>query len=95
MKIFLYVIVVLAYLGAGISTAMFAREGLLTSGTELSFVLLIIFNISCARYLYKKANNNKTEWALFGLIGNLTAIVCFWLFKDVLINWKRGKRNFS
>lgn len=95
MKIFLYVIVLLAYLGAGISIAMFARKGLLTIETELSFAALIIFNSSCAIYLYKKAENNKTEWALFGLIGNLTAIICYWLFKDVLINWKRGKRYFS
>ncbi|RII24984.1 MAG: hypothetical protein CXR30_19375 [Geobacter sp.] len=95
MKIFLYIIVVLSYLGAGISTVMFARNGLLTTQTELSFAALIVFNSCCARYLYKKADKNKTEWALFGLIGNLTAIICYWLFKDVLINWRRGKRNFS
>lgn len=95
MKIFLYIIVVLAYLGAGISTAMFARKGLLTTQTELSFAALIIFNLCCTRCLYKKTDKNKTEWALFGLISNLTAIICYWLFKDVLINWKRGKRNFS
>ncbi len=95
MKIFLYTVVVLAYLGAGISTAMFARKGLLTIETELSFVALIIFNSCCARYLYKKADKSKIEWALFGLVGNLTAIICYWLFKDVLINWRRGKHNFS
>lgn len=95
MKTFLISVVTLAYMGGIISTAFFAMDGYLHIEMIISNIALIIFNIICSRYLYKKAHENKVEWALLGSIGNITAILCFWCFKDALNNWKRGKRNFS
>lgn len=78
MRTFLVVVVILSYLGFVISTVMFAVNGQLKLNTEVSLFALITFNLCCSRYLYKKAKQNKTEWALFGSIGNLTALICFW-----------------
>jgi cell division protein FtsW (lipid II flippase) len=96
MKKILIIVVTLAYGGFLISTAKFATLGdKLHSDVVISSFALIVVNLFCAWYLHKKAKKSKTEWALFGSVGNVTAVICFWLFKDVLINWRRGKRNFS
>ncbi len=88
--------IILGYTGFFISTAHFAmRENELHLDIITSSVALIVVNLLCSAWLYKKANKNNLEWALFGFIGNLTALLSFWLFKDVIDNWKRGKRNFS
>jgi hypothetical protein len=79
MKKILVVIVVLAYAGFFSSTANFAiRDGKFDYKVIISSVFLLTVNCLCARHLYKKAEKNKAEWALFGLIGNLTALLCFW-----------------
>jgi Na+/phosphate symporter len=95
MKTVLLFIVILAYMGGIISTAKFFVAGQLHFGMIISLITLISFNIFCARYLYKKANTSKSEWALFGSIGNITALLIFWFFNNLLTNWSRGKRNFS
>jgi len=77
MSTFLVVVVILLYLGFVISTVMFAMDGQLKLNTEVSLFALITFNLCCSRHLYKKAEKNKVEWALFGSIGNLTALICF------------------
>ncbi len=96
MKKFLIAMVILGYTGFFISIAQFAMR---KNGLQLDEIMysmaLIAINLLCSAWLYKKVNKNKVEWALFGVIGNLTALITFWLFKDVLDNWKRGKRNFS
>lgn len=66
---------------------MIAMDGKLHFDVIILSIALIIVNSLCARYLYKKADKNKVEWALFGLIGNLTALLCFW-------NAKRRTRKF-
>jgi len=79
MKKVLIVIVVLAYAGFFASIANFAiRNGKFDYKVIFSSVFLLTLNCLCARHLYKKAEKNKAEWALFGLIGNLTALLCFW-----------------
>jgi len=78
MRTFLVVVVILSYLSFVISSVMFAMDGQLKLNTEVSLFALIIFNLYCSRYLYKKAEKNKVDWALFGSIGNLTALLCFW-----------------
>lgn len=79
MKKFLVVIVLLAYAGFFTSAANFAiRDGKFDYEVIISTIFLLTINCLCARHLYKKAEKNKAEWALFGLIGNLTALLCFW-----------------
>jgi cell division protein FtsW (lipid II flippase) len=96
MKKILIVVVILSYGGFLVSSSKFATlGGKLHSEVVILSIALMVLNLFCAWFLHKKADRNKTEWALFGFIGNVTAIICFWLFKDVLNNWKRGKRNFS
>lgn len=79
MKKFLVVIVVLAYAGFFTSAANFViRDGRIDYVLIILLSLLLVVNCLCARYLYKKAKKYNVEWALFGLIGNLTALLCFW-----------------
>ena len=70
---------VLAYGGFIVATVKFAtKDGRIDYTGVFSAILLITVNCLCARYLFKKAEKHKIEWALFGLIGNLTALFCFW-----------------
>lgn len=85
MKKFLITMIILGFAGFSISTARFAMKvNELQLNVIISSIVLIVVNSLCSAWLYKKANKNKVEWALFGFIGNLTALLSFWLFKDVL-----------
>lgn len=96
MRKFLIIIAILSYTGFVISAVRLAILGdKFYSYLIISTIITTIVNTFCAVFLYKKAERSKVEWALFGFIGNFTAILCFWLFKDVVINWRRGKRSFS
>lgn len=96
MKKFLIIIIALGYLGFLYSAVTFVSLGKQQlSEVLIPLTILVAANLISARYLYNKADHNKVEWSLFGFLGNITAIIIFWSFKDVLINWKRGKRNFS
>jgi len=78
-KKLLIAIAILAYGGFIVATVKFAvRNGRIDYAEIFSVILLITVNCLCARYLFKKAEKHKVEWALFGLIGNLTALFCFW-----------------
>jgi len=52
-------------------------------------------NVLCAKYLYSKAKRNKTEGALFGLLGNPNALLVFWLCAFYIGRWKQGKSEFG
>jgi membrane protease YdiL (CAAX protease family) len=54
------------------------------------FPMLIIINILCAYHLYQKAKRKKFEWALFGFLGSVWAIVIFWFANDVKSRWGKG-----
>jgi len=96
MKKILIAIVILCLGGYLYSAVTFVSQGTeKLSVVLISSAILLGINLLCARYLYNKADENKKEWALFGIIGNIPALFIFWFFKDVLTNWKRGKRNFS
>ncbi|CAB1072251.1 hypothetical protein D1AOALGA4SA_1488 [Olavius algarvensis Delta 1 endosymbiont] len=41
---------------------------------------MLVCNVASAIYLYKKATRSKVERALFGAVGNLNALLLFWLF---------------
>jgi hypothetical protein len=60
-----------------------------------TFPLTVITNALCSVYLYRRAQFKKVEWGLFGLLGNVTAILVFWLVRDVKAKWEKGERYFS
>ncbi len=95
MKKALIGIIVIQYIGVALSFLMSEKFRKQSLSEVLWFLAIIAVNFICARYLYIKAERSKQEWALFGFIGNLTALMIFFLFKDVVYNWRRGKRNFS
>ena len=73
--------VTLSYIGgvgaiAGISNA----RGSVPVDIVLVSLIVLVCNAASAIYLYKKATRSKVEWALFGSIGNLNALLFFWLF---------------
>jgi dipeptide/tripeptide permease len=96
MKKFLITIIVLSWLGLLSSAVTFVSHGTQHISEVLILItILVTVNFLSSRYLFNKAVENKVEWALFGFLGNITAIIFFWLFKNVLSNWKQGKRYFS
>ena len=77
MKIFLAVLVMVSYV-AGFA-ALSLKHTHLPTYILPSLVFVVIVNFFCAWYLYLRAPRNKAEWVLFGLIGNINAVVIFWL----------------
>jgi hypothetical protein len=57
--------------------------------------LCIVINSLCAKYLYSKAQSKKTEWALFGFVGNINALFVFWLRSYCTDRWNRGRSVFG
>ena len=58
------------------------------------FPLMAVINGLCAIYLYRKATTKKVEWTLFGFIGNVTALLVFWLVQKVRGKWSKGEQYF-
>lgn len=57
----------------------------------LGSIFLIAVSVVCSRYLYKKENTNKVEWALFGFLGNVSAVFYHWIYRLFTDHWKKGK----
>ena len=58
------------------------------------FPVMAIINGLSAIYLYKKAKTKRVEWALFGFLGNVTALLVFWLVQNVHGKWSKEQRYF-
>lgn len=59
------------------------------------FPLIFVIDILSGRYLYSRAKDKKAEWALFGLLGNITAIIVYWIFNHTKESHKQGKSIFG
>jgi hypothetical protein len=59
------------------------------------FPLIFVINLLCGKYLYKKAEKNKTEWGLFGLLGNINAIFVYWIFNRSRERHKQSRSMFG
>jgi hypothetical protein len=87
MKYILIILIIASY--SGYIKVMLSRP--IDMKDIVGSVLLIILSIFCSRYLYKKENKNKIEWALFGFLGNVSALIYHWLYRLFTDHWKRGK----
>jgi hypothetical protein len=92
MRIFLIIFIILNFLGGVGSVIIFSnKEGSIRYDLILMITAIYTVNLICARYLYNKSSSNKIEWALFGILGNVNAIIVFHV-KDYVVNqWKNGK----
>jgi len=79
MRILLAVLVMVSYV-AGLA-ALSLNHTHLPAYIVPSLVFVVIINFFCAWYLYLTAQRNRVEWALSGLIGNVNAVIIFWLVK--------------
>jgi hypothetical protein len=79
--VFLIILVISAYIGAGIAAFGIseARKAVPTD-IVLIFCIVTVCNAASSIYLFRKAESSKIEWALFGAIGNVNAILFHWLF---------------
>jgi len=94
-RVSLVVAAIVSYLGAGISMVLYSvRHGKLLEDA-LICLIVILSNLYCGRYLYRKASINKVEWALLGFIANFSAIIIYSLWKSATERWKEGKHFFS
>lgn len=87
MKYILIILIIAAY--SGFSISLLSRPIELTD--IVGTVLLISLGIFSSRYLYEKENKNKIEWALFGLLGNIGALMIYSTYKQFTNAWKKGK----
>jgi len=58
------------------------------------FPLIFVINVLCGTFLYSKALKDKTEWALFGLLGNFNAILVYWIWRHFKERWEQGETVF-
>ena len=85
MRKFLIILVATSYLGA-LSALILGRKDL-PPNFWIGLLLIFILNLWCARHLYLKSKTNKTEWALFGLLGNAAALLIFWFWNLLSNKW--------
>lgn len=74
-KISLIILNIICWSGAIASTIAHFQNG--NDNALAVLLLIVVINAVCARYLYTKAETNRIEWALFGLVGNWVAIVAY------------------
>lgn len=95
----LLILIIIVCLGGSIAVFVNMMNSSLPQSTQLtliiSLILTYIINALCAHYLYKKAKSKKIEWALFGFIGNLNAILFYYCKKYVAERWTQGKSVFG
>jgi len=94
-RIILIFLVILSW-GAGI-IAYYDSYQMSNMPTYYYFSLpfIIILNILCAKYLHLKAQKKKLEWALFGLLGNINAVLVFWIWSYCINRWQKGESVFG
>ena len=95
LKTFLIILIIIFW-GGGIFAFFTTPQN--TSMPFHNYILFpvgLLVNIICAKYLYSKAQDKKTEWALFGLLGNINALLIFWFWTFCLNRWRQGKRVFG
>lgn len=96
MRIFLIIILilnVLGFIGAIVVRSSIHNQQIQNYEIAIWICLLILSSI-CAYYLYQKTPENKINWALFGFIGNLNAIMFYYCKKYVTNKWSKGKSIF-
>ena len=96
MKKFLIILIVLSLTGGLISVVTgtsFSNNTVIIQ--ILLLVCLLLVNFLCSMYLYKRSSKHKTEWALLGFLGNINALLIFWIINKAVPNWKNGKSFFS
>jgi len=79
MRVILAILVMVSYV-AGL-VVLSIKQAHLPAYIVPSLIFVVIINFFCSWYLYTRAQCNKVEWALLGLIGNINAIIVFWLVK--------------
>ncbi len=82
--IILILIVYGCYFGALLSSPIGIKD-------ILGTIFLLAASVLCSRYLHKKEKKNKVEWALFGFLGNVSALFYHWLYRLFTDHWKKGK----
>jgi hypothetical protein len=86
-----YILIILNIVCFGAYFISMSLRPIETKGIMLT-ALLIILSIFSSRYLYKKENKNRIEWALFGFLGNVNALFYHWIYRLFTDHWKKGKR---
>jgi hypothetical protein len=81
-RILLIILIVLSWAGGIHSIVVFsATAGRIQWGMVGWAFVIVAANVLCARYLYHNAVTRKTEWALFGFLGNIYALSVYWVAK--------------
>ena len=92
MKTFLVILVSLSYSsGIGAVIAFGIYKDVIPYKLISCFFFVSVINLGAAKYLFHKSSKCKVEWALFGAIGNINAIMIFWLYGVLWKDWKKKK----
>ena len=91
-RIFLIILIILSFLGGVGSTIAFSRhEESVKVNVILVMITIYVMNLICAFHLFNKSNNNKIEWALFGFLENITAIMVYCAKNYITSRWEKEK----
>jgi len=90
MKLVLVILIVISWL-CGVYVSHFDSFPNRLPSFDYLFIVIIGVNILCGMYLYSRAAEKKIEWALFGLLGNISVVLIFWLWNYFRNSWKKGK----
>jgi hypothetical protein len=91
LRLLLIVVNVLCWLGGASAVMALAEGGRLGWKDGLNLGILVTVSIVCATYLYWKVEGHRVEWTLFGLLGNVNALLVYWIVNYVRPRWRRGE----
>jgi surface polysaccharide O-acyltransferase-like enzyme len=95
MKIILAVIIVISWACGLYVYLINLKTQSVPTPFDYLFPLIFVINVLCGRYLYSRAKDKKTEWALFGLLFSINAIVTYWIWNSFKERHKQGKSIFG
>ena len=61
----------------------------------IAILIITLFNIQCAHYLYKQNEKKKLVWAFVGFFGNFLSVFIFWTYNFIKNKWKKGESIFG
>ncbi len=94
-RLLLIFLIVLSWIGGiGAIVGVSAGAGRIRWDMVVGVVFVAIVNALWAQYLHRKAVARKTEWALFGFLGNITVLLVHWFITDIGAHWSGGKSFF-
>lgn len=96
MKALLIFLIILSFGGAGSSLKLiYANDPSVFPKLVAGVIFYIIGSLISSFYLYKKVEDFKGEWFLFGFLASFNAVIVYCLWKSCSDRWRKKRSVFT